>query len=390
MSASRTWLRRGVATATLALAAGGAFAAFGAGSEWRRERHGEQSAGQQVRRARLRRLAEHAQSSTRWHTYNKTAEGSQGQGRPEHDSGRQLPDQAADDHEREQRTRRLLQLGRRLDRAVPEGRTADAAEQLLQGEPEAQVELPAVDPQRRRRSAATTTASRCAARSRSCSSTTSPCSASDRLSLRRRGASCSATSKTLKSRACRRRSRSAAQSQWPTLMWFEYLYDRVAGPSLITNALAGQKSVWKHGREQQGARRHRAADQRRSVRPVEELGLGQLQQRAVERRADGQRHVRIRADGLVGLLDDPGRWFDCDRHAPPNGPGAAFVAAGKLGYTAFPSVPGGKGNLDDLAGNTENYYSVLAKTRYPQAVADFLKVMYTPGASSRRSSRSAT
>ena len=47
--------------------------------------------------------------------------------------------------------------------------------------------------------------------------------------------------------------------------------------------------------------------------------------------------------------------------APANGPGAAFVNAGKLGYTAFPSIPGGKGNLDDLAGNTENYYSVLAR-----------------------------
>jgi xylobiose transport system substrate-binding protein len=64
---------------------------------------------------------------------------------------------------------------------------------------------------------------------------------------------------------------------------------------------------------------------------------------------------------------------------PPNGPGAAFVSAGKLGWAAFPSVPGGKGNGADLAGNTENYYSVLKNTRYPQAVADFLKIMYTPG-----------
>jgi xylobiose transport system substrate-binding protein len=65
--------------------------------------------------------------------------------------------------------------------------------------------------------------------------------------------------------------------------------------------------------------------------------------------------------------------------APANGPGAAFVKAGKLGWTAFPSVPGGKGNGSDLAGNTENYYSVLKNTRYPQAVADFLKIMYSPG-----------
>jgi xylobiose transport system substrate-binding protein len=52
-------------------------------------------------------------------------------------------------------------------------------------------------------------------------------------------------------------------------------------------------------------------------------------------------------------------------------------AASDLGYTAFPSVPGGRGNLNDLAGNTENYYSVLKQTRYPQAVADFLTVMYS-------------
>jgi xylobiose transport system substrate-binding protein len=63
--------------------------------------------------------------------------------------------------------------------------------------------------------------------------------------------------------------------------------------------------------------------------------------------------------------------------APPNGPGATFAHSG-LGWTTFPAVPGGKGNDSDLAGNTENYYSVLANTRYPQAVADFLKIMYSP------------
>jgi xylobiose transport system substrate-binding protein len=56
---------------------------------------------------------------------------------------------------------------------------------------------------------------------------------------------------------------------------------------------------------------------------------------------------------------------------------ASFASSG-FGYAGFPSIPGGKGNLNDLAGNTENYYSVLAKTRYPQAVAAFLKVMYSP------------
>lgn len=32
--------------------------------------------------------------------------------------------------------------------------------------------------------------------------------------------------------------------QWPTLMWFEYLYDRVAGPEVFQKALGGDKSAW--------------------------------------------------------------------------------------------------------------------------------------------------
>ena len=41
--------------------------------------------------------------------------------------------------------------------------------------------------------------------------------------------------------------------QWPTLMWFEYLYDRIAGPGLLEKALAGDKSVWDERRQQEGA-----------------------------------------------------------------------------------------------------------------------------------------
>ncbi len=32
--------------------------------------------------------------------------------------------------------------------------------------------------------------------------------------------------------------------QWPTLMWFEYVYDRVAGPELFRKALDGDKDAW--------------------------------------------------------------------------------------------------------------------------------------------------
>ena len=120
--------------------------------------------------------------------------------------------------------------------------------------------------------------------------------------------------KTLKAKGVQTPIALGGKSQWPTLMWFEYLYDRVAGPSLVTDALGGPEAVWNTARQQEGAELHRAARQRRSLRPVEELGLGELRQRAVERRPRGQRRLGLRADGFVGLFDDPERWFDCNWH----------------------------------------------------------------------------
>jgi xylobiose transport system substrate-binding protein len=185
--------------------------------------------------------------------------------------------------------------------------------------------------------------------------------------------------KTLKAKGVQTPIALGGKSQWPTLMWFEYLYDRVAGPSLVTNALAGQKSVWN------------TAASKKALSYIAQLinagAFGQSKSWDSVNFGSEPSSADLVVNG-ISAFELMGSWdystiqgdgSTATGTAPPNGPGAAFVAAGKLGYTAFPSVPGGKGNLADLAGNTENYYSVLAKTRYPEAVADFLKVMYTPG-----------
>jgi len=151
--------------------------------------------------------------------------------------------------------------------------------------------------------------------------------------------------------------------QWPTLMWFEYAYDRVAGPSLVTDALNGKSSVWKT--------------------PDSTKALGYLKQ-LIDAGAFGPSKSwdsvyftkNQTAQMLIGgqaAFELMGSWY----YSTVQSQSASF-AAKELGYSAFPSIPGGKGNLNDLAGNTENYYSVLKNTRYPQAVAAFLKVMYSP------------
>jgi xylobiose transport system substrate-binding protein len=168
------------------------------------------------------------------------------------------------------------------------------------------------------------------------------------------------------------------KSQWPTLMWFEYLYDRVAGPSLVTDALAGQKSLWG------------SAASKKALGDISKLvntgAFGPSKSWDSVNFGSEPSSADLVVNG-VSAFELMGSWdystiqtdgSTATGTAPANGPGATFVSSGKLGYTKFPSVPGGKGNLADLAGNTENYYSVLAKTRYPDAVAAFLKVMYSP------------
>lgn len=150
--------------------------------------------------------------------------------------------------------------------------------------------------------------------------------------------------------------------QWPTLMWFEYLYDRVAGPGLVTGALNGKSSLWKTAASDQALAHLSQLIKSGAFGPSKSWD-------SVFFTKNQTAQMLISGKAAFELM---GSWY----YSTVQSQSASF-AASDLGYTAFPSIPGGKGNLNDLAGNTENYYSVLAKTRYPQAVAAFLRVMYT-------------
>ncbi|MET9800879.1 extracellular solute-binding protein [Streptomyces sp. NPDC006368] len=148
--------------------------------------------------------------------------------------------------------------------------------------------------------------------------------------------------------------------KWPTLMWFEYLYDRVAGPELFRKALEGDRSAWE------------SADSRKALSMIKEL---------VDAGAFGTNFdsVKFTDGGSPALLaggkaafELMGSWAyathqDADKE----------FAEKDLGYTAFPSVEGGKGDRANLVGNTNNFYSVLKKTKHPEAVAEFLTLMYS-------------
>ncbi|GAA3036066.1 extracellular solute-binding protein [Kitasatospora albolonga] len=148
--------------------------------------------------------------------------------------------------------------------------------------------------------------------------------------------------------------------KWPTLMWFEYLYDRVAGPGLFQKAVEGDKAAWA------------GEDSRKALAALRELtdtGAFGTNFDSVKFTDGGspalgrQGQGGLRADGLLVLLDPAGRQPRLREERPR--------------LHRFPSVTGGKGEATAVVGNTNNFYSVLKKTKHPEAAAAFLKLMYS-------------
>ncbi|MFJ6824554.1 ABC transporter substrate-binding protein [Streptomyces niveus] len=148
--------------------------------------------------------------------------------------------------------------------------------------------------------------------------------------------------------------------KWTTMMWFEYLYDRVAGPELFKKALAGEKEVWE------------SADSRKALDMLRQL---------VDAGAFGTNYdsVKFTDGGSPALLASGkagfelmGSWaYSTQQEADPG------FARNDLGYGTFPSVAGGKGDAAGLVGNTNNFYSVRKSTKHAEAIAEFLKLMYS-------------
>ncbi|MET8639559.1 ABC transporter substrate-binding protein [Streptomyces sp. NPDC004096] len=148
--------------------------------------------------------------------------------------------------------------------------------------------------------------------------------------------------------------------QWPTLMWFEYVYDRVAGPELFEKALGGDKSAWE------------SPESKKALSMLKEL----VDAGAFGTNFDSVKYTNGASPALVAkgkaAFELMGSWY----YAQQQQDAKDFAAKG-LGYTTFPSVSGGKGDEADVVGNTNNFYSVLKKTKHPEAVEKFLKLMYS-------------
>ena len=134
----------------------------------------------------------------------------------------------------------------------------------------------------------------------------------------------------------------AGASQWPYLMWIQYLTDRIGGPGVFRQIVAGEVNAWSDPAIVQALTKIQDM--------VKAGGLGDSYG-SVD--ADSGADIALIHTGKAAMLLQ-GSWVYANflTDAPE------FMSAGKLGYATFPAVDGGKGDASNITGNPANYWSV--------------------------------
>jgi raffinose/stachyose/melibiose transport system substrate-binding protein len=151
--------------------------------------------------------------------------------------------------------------------------------------------------------------------------------------------------------------------EWEGLMYLEYLSDRIGGPQAFLNVEDNQKGAW----SQPAIQKALADIQTLAKDKAWEVGYDSVTYTDGSTDAmvyGGKAAMQLMGDWDVGGIQssDP-----------------SFINSGGLGIGAFPTVPGGKGNAADLAGNTTSYTAMATHISAAQTyVAEqFMSYFYT-------------
>ena len=150
------------------------------------------------------------------------------------------------------------------------------------------------------------------------------------------------------------------QSKWTSMMWLEYLFDRIGGPEVFDAIYANKPDAWSDPAVIE------------SCTKVQELvkangfvkGFSSIA-------ADTQADLALLFTGKAAMMLH-GAWA----YGTMKSTAAKFVSSG-LGYGTFPTLPGGKGDPKNTVGNPTNYFSISSKaTEEEKTVA---KAYFTDG-----------
>jgi raffinose/stachyose/melibiose transport system substrate-binding protein len=149
----------------------------------------------------------------------------------------------------------------------------------------------------------------------------------------------------------------AGGSQWPYLMYAEFLVDRIGGADPVKAVIAGQSNAWSD-----------PAFIKANTMIQDLVKMGAFGTSFTSTNADSNQDAALIYTGKAGMLLQ-GNWnFPVFQTNSPD-----FITSGKLGWFPFPAVEGGKGDPKDVYGNPCNFYSVSKVSKSTSNAADFLK-----------------
>lgn len=134
------------------------------------------------------------------------------------------------------------------------------------------------------------------------------------------------------------------QSKWTSMMWLEYLLDRIGGPEVFDAIYANRPDAWSDPAVIQTGQK------------VQELvkasgfikGFSSIA-------ADTNADQALLFTGKAAMMLHGGWAYGSMKSTNPK-----FVASG-LAFGTFPTVPGGKGDPKNTVGNPTNYFSISSK-----------------------------
>lgn len=149
------------------------------------------------------------------------------------------------------------------------------------------------------------------------------------------------------------------QSRWTSMMWLEYLFDRQGGPEVFDAIFAGEADAWSN------------PDALEALQKAQDLvkadgfvkGFSTIT-------ADSNADQALLYTGKAAMMLHGG-WT----YGPMKSDGNGFVQDGKLGWVAFPTIEGGKGDPANVVGNPANYMSIssVATDEQKQTAFDYFK-----------------
>jgi len=149
----------------------------------------------------------------------------------------------------------------------------------------------------------------------------------------------------------------AGASQWPYLMYIEYLVDRAGGAGVFNSVLSGQANAWSQDAFIQA-----------NTTIQELVTMGAFGSSFASTTTDTNQDVALLYTERAAMMLQ-GSWnFSTIQTNNP-----AFISSGKLGWFPFPAIEGGKGNPTDVYGNPSNFYSISSTAKSKQDAVSFLK-----------------